>query len=194
MKITVAAILSTLLFPVYLSAQKYSTHTGRVSFTTLSVWDTITGTNNTVAALINAGSGTIEITVPVKEMTLRCPRRISFSNEMADRFRNHYMEASKYPDAHYSGKIVNIKAINFSKDDTYVIQTEGQLLIHGVSKRVIISGTLSVKGAQVIIAGQFKIKTATYNIQVPESIKKVYLKDVTVWVNCTLQKEELAQQ
>ena len=179
-KMMIAAVLicsSTTLF-----AQKYMTRTGKASFFSSTPLENIEAFNNEVAGVIDAKTGDVAFQVPIK----------SFKFEkalMKEHFNENYMESDKYPKAEFKGKIADAGGVNFSKDGTYNVKTNGKLTIHGVTKDVSLPGTVTVKGNIVTVNSKFSVKTADYNISIPKLVEGKIAKQIEVTVNSILNQK-----
>jgi polyisoprenoid-binding protein YceI len=77
------------------------------------------------------------------------------------------MDSEKFPTATFKGNLSNLAAINFKKDGTYTAQVTGDLTIHGVTKTVTTSGSISVSGASIKLASDFTVLLGDYGINGP---------------------------
>ena len=64
----------------------------------------------------------------------------------------------------FTGNITNLNEIDFSADGTYTANVSGELTIHGVTKAITESATITVEGAKVIVDVELSITLADYNI------------------------------
>jgi polyisoprenoid-binding protein YceI len=102
---------------------------------------------------------------------------------MQDHFNENYLESTKYPKADFKGFITNINAVDFSKDGVYNIVADGDLTIHGITKKVQSPGTLEVKGTNVIVTAKFKVVLKDYNVT-GNYIGTKIAPEVEITVNC----------
>jgi polyisoprenoid-binding protein YceI len=163
-------------------AQKYMTRTGKVSFFSGTPVENIEAFNNEVASVLDSKSGDVVFQVPVK----------SFKFEkalMQEHFNENYMESDKFPKAEFKGKIADIGNVNFAKDGTYNVTSNGKMTIHGVTKDVSIPGTITVKGSEATLNSKFKVKTADYGIKVPSVVVTKVAKEIDVTVNSMLKRQ-----
>ena len=173
----VVAVTSTSVF-----AQKYMTRTGKVSFFSSTSVENIEAFNNETASVLDSKTGDIVFQVPIK----------SFKFEkalMQEHFNENYMESTKYPKAEYKGKIANLGDVNFAKDGTYNVKTQGKLTIHGVTRDVSLPGTVTVKGNDVTVNSKFSVRTADYGIKIPSVVEGKIAKSIEVTVNSILSKK-----
>jgi len=142
----------------FVNAQKiYSTKIGQVKFNATANGPKIVGINNQVDSKMAEKNGQIIFNILIKGF--------KFDNQfMEDHFNENYMESSKFPKADFKGFIKNISTINFSKDGNYNVTAEGDLTIHGVTKKVTVQGVLTVAGGKVSITASFKVNLKEYGV------------------------------
>jgi polyisoprenoid-binding protein YceI len=70
-----------------------------------------------------------------------------------------------------------------SKDGTYNVN-EGDLTIHGITKKLTFPATLTVKGGKLSAASKFKLKVEDFNISIPGVVADKISKEVDVNVDC----------
>ncbi len=145
-----------------MSAQKLITRTAQLSFdaTAKGSPENITAVNNEVANIIDLESGNLVFQVLIK--SFKFERAL-----MQEHFNENYMESDKYPKADFSGKIMNMDAVDFKKDGNYKCQVEGKLTIHGVTKTVKVLGAIAVKGGDIKLTAKFTVSIKDYNVEIP---------------------------
>ena len=152
-------ILTTVLLSfVGISQEKiYSTKSGSITFFSSTPLEKIEGVNSQVTAKLSDKSGQMAFVLLIKGF--------QFDNAlMQEHFNENYMESSKFPKADFKGTIANISAVNFSKDGSYNVSVEGNLTIHGVTKKTNATGTIEVKSGKVTAKSLFKIKVKDFGI------------------------------
>jgi polyisoprenoid-binding protein YceI len=107
---------------------------------------------------------------------------------MQEHFNENYVESAKFPDATFKGKVININEINFTKNGKYKAFVEGDLKIHGVTKKVKQNGSIEVKDGKIIIIAKFPIILKDYNIKIPKAVINNIAENVDITVNTTLEK------
>jgi polyisoprenoid-binding protein YceI len=108
---------------------------------------------------------------------------------MQEHFNENYMESGKFPLSTFSGKILNLKDINFAKDGVYNAVVEGDLTIHGVTNKVKENGTFEVKSGKVRGRSQFTIKLNDYKITIPTAVFNKLSETIKIDVDVTLEKK-----
>ena len=153
------------------------TRTGRITFHAGSSLEDIDATNNEVASAFNAKTGELAFTVLVKSFHFR-------RTLMEEHFNEVYMQSNKFPRATFSGKVVNVATLNLTKDGDYPVNVEGDLSIHGVTKKISIPGTIGVNQGKISSKTKFRVLVADYDISIPSVVADKFAKDVEVNVEC----------
>ena len=178
-----ATLLVIVLFSGMLqtaNAQKvFATKSGQIYFNATGALVKIAAVNNQVDSKFVDATGQIIFGVLIKGF--------KFENQlMEDHFNENYMESSKFPKAEFKGYIKNIKDVNFSKDGKYAANFEGDLMIHGINKKVSASGQVEVAQGKPTIIGEFSVKLADYGIKGSYIGDKI-AGEVKIKINCKYQ-------
>jgi hypothetical protein len=147
------------------SAQIYMAKTCTISFFSEAPIENIEAVNKSAQPVLNTSTGDIQVRVPIKGFKFEKPL-------MEEHFNENYMETEKFPTATFKGKI-NEK-VDFTKDGETNVTVTGMMNIHGVEKEKTITGTLTVKGNQIILNTKFNIVVAEYGIKIPN----MYVKNI----------------
>jgi len=178
--LVIAAIAITASFTV--QAQKYMTKNGNIKFYSETPIETIEATNNQVNAALDSQTGDLVFKVLIK----------SFQFEkalMQEHFNENYMESDKFPNSTFVGKVTNLTAVDFSKEGSYEATIEGDLTIHGVTKKISEKGTFTVKaGDKIHGISKFNVKPADYSIKIPGAVVKNIAETIEVTVDIELSK------
>lgn len=78
--------------------------------------------------------------------------------------KENYLETFRYPYAQFNGKIIKEDAESNNKSKVTV---DGEMFIHGVAKKLTISGTIEKNKPSYRIQSEFTIKLSDYKIEVP---------------------------
>jgi len=176
MKLLYFFLLSCIAIPA--SAQDiYFTRTGKIDFHSGSSIEDIDGENNEVSSMLNVKTGEMAFTVLVKSFHFK--RAL-----MEEHFNENYMESEKFPKASFKGTIVKMPAINLSANGTYAIQIEGDLTMHGVTKKITVPGKLTVSGGKITGVSSFKIILSDYNVIIPGVVAEKFSKETEINVSC----------
>jgi polyisoprenoid-binding protein YceI len=176
--------LLVLIFIIGASAgfsQKYITKNGYIRFFSETPMETIEAHNRQVNSALDIATGDFVFKVLIK----------SFEFEkalMQEHFNENYMESDKFPDATFTGKITNLSAIDFTKDGKYEADVEGDLKIHGETKKVKEKGTFDVSGGKINGKSIFMIHLADYKIKIPNTVVNNIAEDIQITVDVNLEQ------
>lgn len=173
----------TLLMTMGLSAQKYYTKTGKVSFYSDAPMEQIEAENHKATSVIDTETGAMQWSVLVKAFAFE-------KSLMEEHFNENYMESSQFPKATFKGSITNMSSINLSSDGQYRAEIKGTLEIHGVSQEVTTTGIFTVSGGEIMGSCEFEVSLADYDIEIPAVVADNISKTVLIKVNADYQKLE----
>ena len=163
------------------SAQKYMTKSGTIKFSSDTPMEKIEAVNRQVNSALDFATGNFVFKVLI--------RGFEFEKAlMQEHFNENYMESEKFPNSTFNGKIVNIKDVNLAKDGVYKVVAEGDLYIHGVTKKVKVNGTLEVKEGKIQGKATFNVAPGDYNITIPKAVIKNISEAIQVDINISLDK------
>jgi hypothetical protein len=175
-------IAALMLIPVALSAQIYNTKTGVIHFVSDAKLEKNEATNKQVNSALSTATGEFGFKVLITAFEFE-------KALMQEHFNENYMESGKFPLSTFSGKVTNLKDINFSKDGVYDAVVEGDLTIHGVTNKVKETGTFEVKGGKIRGRATFTIKLKDYNIAIPTAVFNKLSETIQIDVDVTLDKK-----
>lgn len=173
-------VCSGVFLTLNLSAQKYVTKTGQVSFYSKAPLEDIKADNRQGSFILDAATGEVAAVVLIKSFEFK-------NSLMQEHFNDNYLESEKFPKSTFTGKITNIQEVQFDKNGTYDVKVSGQLTIHGVTKEIAEAGKLSVKGGTVIIESTFFVALADFGIK-NDRVKNI-AERIEVTVNAELKKK-----
>ncbi|MEI7963923.1 MAG: YceI family protein [Chitinophagaceae bacterium] len=155
----------------------YMTKAGKVSFNSRSSVEKIEADNNEVSSVINTQTGDMVFAILLK--SFHFDRAL-----MEEHFNENYVESDKFPKSTFKGKISNLSAINFTKDGNYPAVVEGDLTMHGVTKKVSSNGTLTVKAGKIAAYAKFSVKLKDFDISIPSLVADKISQDIDIIVDC----------
>ena len=156
-----------------LSAQKYFTKTGGISFYSQTPIEEIEAESNSASTVFDLASGKIQWAVLIK----------SFEFEkalMQEHFNENYMESSKFPKASFKGEIVDFESLDLSKEGEIQRGIIGKLTIHGVEQEIETIATFSVKDGQISARSVLKVQIADFDIEVPSVVAKNIAEEIEI--------------
>ena len=98
-------------------------------------------------------------------------------------FMENYMEQKLYPQATFTGKI--IEDIPFDTPGTYSVRAKGELDIHGVKKERIIKGTITITNNSAHIQTDFTVPLVDHGIAIPKIVRQKIADLIAVSVDMT---------
>lgn len=143
----------------YVFAQKKTTTSAIIGFDATTSLDALPkAENKTVIASLDTKTGKLAFEASVKGFNFENPK-------MQEHFNGKgWMDSEQYPTASFTGSIINLAKVNFTKDGTYNVEVAGYLTMHGVKQPVESRAVITVKGATINASSKFNIKLSDYSI------------------------------
>lgn len=176
------SILLLITFALAGQAQKVYTKNGNVAFFSKTALENISADNNQVTSMLNLQTGDLQFSVLIKAFHFK-------KALMEEHFNENYMESDKYPKAIFKGMIADISKINFTKDGSYPASVSGDLTIHGITNKLTVPGTITVKAGIAAATASFNIKPADYKISIPKLVKDNIAESINITVNCNYNQK-----
>jgi hypothetical protein len=115
-------------------------------------------------------------------------RMISFqgfnSPLQKEHFNENYMESAKYPEAVFTGKI--IENFDISKDGEYDVRAKGKMQVHGLAQERIIRAHVSTQNGAINISSNFIIPLVDHDIKIPRVVYDKLAPEIKISVNARL--------
>jgi len=156
----------------------YMTKTGKVSFySRAKSIEKVEADNNEVSSIFNTQTGDLVFAILIKSFHFE-------SALMEEHFNENYLESSKFPKATFKGKISNLASVNLTKDGAYPVTVDGDLTLHGVTKKVSSTGSVTIKSGKIAAFSKFSVKLKDYEITIPSLVKDKISEDIDITVDC----------
>lgn len=182
MKQVLFSVILFISFSCKAAAQKHYTKNGSISFFSKTSLENIRADNNQVLAVMNIQTGDIQFSLLVKSF--------HFSKAlMEEHFNEDYLESDKYPRATFKGNITDMSRVSFATDGRYTVPLEGELTIHGITKRITPTGTITINGGKISAVSIFQVKLSDYGIIIPGLVKDNIAEMVEVTVSCNFDQK-----
>lgn len=180
--------LCLILMPLFLGlhclqgmAQVYTINAGNILFKSEARLELIKANSNELKGKLDVGKKTFAFVVKINSFK-------GFNSPLQrEHFNENYLESSKYPDAHFSGKI--IEDLDFTKDGGYSIRAKGNLVVHGVSQERIIKSDITVKNGVVTILSGFTVQLNDHNIPIPKVVHEKLASEIKVEVKAAMVQQ-----
>lgn len=149
-------------------AKTYKSSKGKLHFFSSTPAEDIEATNTQIISTINSGNGQLNFAGLIKGFR--------FENElMQDHFNQpDYMNSDKFPKAEFKGTIADFNKVNLTANGKYPVTANGTLNIHGVTKNITATGTLTVNNGIITVNSVFNIKPKDFGISssdIAENVK-----------------------
>jgi hypothetical protein len=173
-------ILAFALSSILGFSQKLLTRSGEIKFdASMPDLAEVAAISKTVSAILDQSTGSFATNALIKSFRFKAPL-------MEEHFNENYMESSVYPNSKFVGKIINFDASKLSSTkSTYDL--EGDLTIHGVTKKIKTKITLSSNAGKVTATSNFSVKAKEYKIEIPNLVKDKFAENIKVSVNLILE-------
>jgi len=173
-------LLFLLALNLNLQAQtKFMTRTGHISFFSTTSAENIEAHNRQVNSIIDLAKGEFVFAVLMKSFEFK-------KALMQEHFNENYIESTKFPKATFKGTILNLKEIDFTKNSTFKAIVEGDLTLHGVTKKIKSEGQLVKNGNNIEAKSTFNIILQDFNIEIPPAVKNNIQKQISISIELTL--------
>ncbi|MEO6669472.1 MAG: YceI family protein [Ferruginibacter sp.] len=182
MKQLTLALAMILITTHSVQAQRYYTKNGSISFLSKTAMEDIKADNNQVMSVLNTQTGELRFSLLIKSFHFQ-------KALMEEHFNENYMESSKFPKASFAGTITDASRIDFNKDGIYKVNVDGDLTMHGVTKKVSSIGTVTINAGKISADSEFPIKIADYNISVPKLVKDNIAETINIKVHCNFDQK-----
>ena len=175
-------ILFGLLFVNMGFAQKMLTRTGEVKFeASMPGIEEVAGTSTTSSCVFDKSTGDIAALTLVKSFKFKAPL-------MEEHFNENYMESSTYPKSTFKGKVIGFDSSKLT-DKAQTYDLEGDLTIHGITKKIKTKITLTPSGEKLIVTSNFSVKPVDYGIKIPSLVKSKIAENASIALKFNLEKQ-----
>lgn len=177
-----ASCITVFLLAAMVSAQKYMTKTGKVSFeASVPLFEDVMAQDDNNVAVINTDNGDFASVSVMKNFHFK-------TKLMEEHFNESYAETAKYPKATFTGKLVNFDKDKLSGNpQKYTIQ--GKLNFHGLEKAYTSTASVYSKDGKIYMSGGFVVKSADHKVTIPKMVMKKVAESVNVQYNYVFLKQ-----
>lgn len=136
--------------------------TGEVTFKSEAPLEIIQARNNAIRGAINTNNNQFAFTVPIRYFE-------GFNAPLQkEHFNENYMESHLYPNAIFSGTILD--EVDWTKPSKQTVRAKGLLNIHGVKVERIIKGDLTISEEGESISTNFQVLLEDHDIRIPRIV------------------------
>src|SRR6267154_3916560 len=149
----------------------------------------ITFTSNAKLELINAASkklqGRIDPATGQFAFIVKIQSFEGFNSRLQkEHFNENFMEADKYFEATFAGKI--IEPIDFSVDGIYDVRAKGSLVIHGKKQTRIIPAKIQIEKGRLKIISEFTVPLVDHDIKIPQLVTEKIATEIIVRISVSM--------
>ncbi len=179
--IIILFLLTSLQSYKHFPSAVYGTNTGFVSFHSDAPLELITASSKALR-------GKLDIEKKLFAFTVKISSFQGFNNPLQkEHFNENYLESNQYPNATFSGKI--IEDIDFSVDGKHTVRAKGNFMIHGITQERIIKGDLVINKGTISVSSDFTVLLSDHNIAIPKIVHEKLASEIKITV-----KADLVQQ
>lgn len=137
---------------------KLTSNKTHIRFFSHTAVEDIEAHNHQAIATFEVSTGAIAFSVPMQGF--------EFEKALMQKHFNqpNFLDTKKYPKATFTGQILDVEAINFTKEGKHNVLVSGSLSLHGKTKEVKEKGTLEIKGNSIQASATFNILLADYDV------------------------------
>jgi polyisoprenoid-binding protein YceI len=175
MKQIISAGILAAAFTISSAQSNYITQNGYISFYSHTPIEDISADNNAVGSIINTETGEMVFTLQMTDFQFE-------KKLMQQHFNENYVESDKFPTSTFKGAITNNEQVDYATPGVYPVSVEGDLTIHGVTKRIQTPGTIEVTGDGLKASSKFIVEPAHYDIKIPGIVRNKIAREMEVTV------------
>lgn len=174
------SILFFLLF-LQITAQKYYTKEGVISFYSDAPLEKIKATNTKATSVFDMETGAMEWAVLIKAFEFK-------KALMEEHFNENYLESTKYPKSTFKGSIKDLQKLDFSKNGEVIVDVEGTLNIHGIEKEVQTVAKFTITDGIISAHSELNVLVADYEIDIPALVRDNIAKEVRINIEASYKQ------
>ena len=106
---------------------------------------------------------------------------------MKEHFNEKYMETEKYPKSTFKGMIYGFDQSQTGKQQ---VRAEGDLLIHGVTRRIKAEGEVEKRSGKIFMESKFMVKLEDHKVKIPKLLWQNIAEEVEVTLNIQFKPYE----
>ena len=162
------------------SKEEYIERQGEVSFFSYTSVENIQATNNQALSIFDAKTNEVAVRILMRAFVFK-------KSLMHEHFNESYIESDLYPEATFSGKIVDFDA-SVETEQTRIIK--GDFTLKNITKPVEIKAKISKIDDTYIIDGNLEVLIEDYNINIPALLSPNISKTIEVTFNFKYKPHE----
>ncbi len=155
------------------------TNNAEINFVSEAPLELIKASSSNCQGILNTDTGEFAFRIFIKTFD-------GFNNPLQkEHFYENYMEVSLFPDATFSGKLIDTLDIKSEEKQSH--RAKGDLKIHGVTKERIIDIQLVKKEDFITFNATFEVPLVDHNIEIPNIVRQKIAEKIYVVVKGELK-------
>lgn len=163
-----------------ITAQKYWTQNGHISFFSKAPLENIEAENKQVSSIFNAENGDLVFNVLMKAFMFE-------KALMQEHFNEKYVHSDKFPKSTFKGNIVDFDKLDVTSKEVQAVKVKGTLTMHGISKNIEADGTISFKGDLIKATSEFNVLLSDFDIKIPSVVKDNVSNNILISIEMNYQ-------
>ncbi|MEP0262715.1 YceI family protein [Dokdonia sp.] len=160
--------------------QKYYTKTGTLNFEgSVEAFEPVKASNETTTAILEVSTGKIAVLGLIKGFRFR-------NALMEEHFNENYMESNKYPKATFNGVVNDFSIKDIDSEKEYKV--EGDLTIHGKTKKVVAAIVIVKNGDTIDVNTNFVVTPEDFDIDIPSVVSEKISDKINIVASFNLKK------
>lgn len=152
-------------------AQKFVSDQSNIRFYSSAPIEDIEAINEKAKSVIDLSNGQVVFSVDIEGFQFE-------KALMQEHFNENYLESEKYPKSTFKGQIEDWNNIQGAQE----VKVTGDLMIHGITKKVVLGGTIDVSENKVEVESVFIVKLVDYKIKIPKAVFYSIAEEIEVTV------------
>lgn len=183
MKKLILFSLVLILFAGFVSAQKgvFVARKSLVKFISEAPLEVIKASSNQLKGVLDPDKRTFTFVIPSTSFE-------GFNSPLQQiHFYENYIEAQKYPESTFKGKI--IEQVNLGSDGDYLVRAKGELTIHGVEQERIIRVKIHLSKGVMYATSDFSILLKEHHITIPKVVYQKIAEEIFINVSMEMVRK-----
>lgn len=159
-----------------ISQNVYFTRNAEIQFFSSTPMENIEAVCNSATSVIDFEKSKIEFTATLKSFVFE-------KALMQEHFNENYVESHKYPKTVFKGDLIAAEKISWFVPGEHKLQVEGDLTLHGVTRKVKAEMKFTVQKEGINAVSKFNLKPEDFDISIPDLVRDKIAKTIEVNVN-----------
>ncbi len=178
MKISALTITAWLLCAAFVQPVIYTSNNGVINFRSEAPFELINASSKEMKGAIDLSKNNFAFRIRIRSFE-------GFNSPLQkEHFNENYMQSDQFPEASFSGKI--IETIDYNVKGKYTIRAKGKLMVHGIEQERIIKSEIEITGNSIRISSEFSVLLSDHNIPIPRVVKEKLANEIHVSINTEL--------